>query len=342
MSLERRPQPISKMLYFRKHALKATRKVLLMPKDLQELPRLRDSISYVYLEHSIIEQEDSSIVVLRGRERMPLPVSALTCLMLGPGISVTHAAVKTATENGCMIVWCGEQGTRFYAAGQGETRSAKNTLLQAKFCMDEALHMRVVRRMYEIRFPKMDCSKMTLQQIRGMEGIRVRTAYQAAAKQNGISWKRRNYKSADWDASDPINRALSAANAVLYSVCQAAIYSLGYSSAFGFVHTGKMLSFVYDVADLYKAETSVPAAFAAVKKCPEEPETVVREICRRYFYSAHLMQRIAKDLATLFEGEENGQQDAPTAGELWDEDGGRTAGGRNHADEVEGNAGFDD
>lgn len=306
-----------------------------MPKDLQELPKLRDSISYVYLEHSIIEQEDSSIVVLRGRERMPLPVSALTCLMLGPGISITHAAVKTATENGCMIVWCGENGARFYAAGQGETRSAKNTLLQAKYCMDEELHMRVVRRMYEIRFPKMDCSKLTLQQIRGMEGIRVRTAYQAAAKQNGISWKKRDYKSTDWDASDPINRALSAANAVLYSVCQAAIFSLGYSPALGFVHTGKMLSFVYDVADLYKADTSIPAAFAAVKKCPEEPESVVRELCRKYFYAARLMQRIAKDLARLFEDGDNEQQDAPNAGDLWDEDGGRTPGGWNHAGDVE-------
>ncbi len=316
--------------------------MLLMPKDLQELPKLRDSISYVYLEHSIIEQEDSSIVVLRGRERMPLPVSALTCLMLGPGISITHAAVKTATENGCMIVWCGANGARFYAAGQGETRSAKNTLLQAQYCMDKGLHMRVVRRMYEIRFPKVDCSQMTLQQIRGMEGIRVRTAYQAAAKQNGIVWKKRNYKSHDWDGADAINRALSAANAILYSVCQAAIFSLGYSSALGFVHTGKMLSFVYDVADLYKAETSIPAAFAAVKRCPADPESVVRELCRKYFYGARLMQRIAKDLAWLFEEEENEQSDAPHAGELWNKDGENTPGGWNHAEDVENDDGVDD
>ena len=125
-----------------------------MPKDLQELPRLRGSISYVYLEHAVIEQEDSSIVVLQGQERMPLPVASLTCLMLGPGIRITHMAVRTATENGCLIVWCGERGARFYAAGQGETRSSRNTLQQARHCMDEALHMRVVRRMYEIRFPR--------------------------------------------------------------------------------------------------------------------------------------------------------------------------------------------
>ncbi len=313
-----------------------------MPKDLQELPKLRDSISYVYLEHSIIEQEDSSIVVLRGTERMPLPVSAVTCLMLGPGISITHAAVKTATENGCMIVWCGEHGARFYAAGMGETRSSKNILLQAKYCMDDDYHMRVVRRMYEIRFPKMDCSAMTLQQIRGMEGVRVRTAYQTAAKQNGIVWKKRKYKDMDWEDADGVNRALSAANAVLYSVCQAAVLSLGYSPALGFVHTGKMLSFVYDVADLYKAETSIPAAFAAMKECPEEPESVVRKLCRKYFYAAHLMQRIAKDLAWLFEDGDNEHQDASGVGNLWEEGGEVSPGGRNHAEDVNDDGGAGD
>lgn len=163
-----------------------------MPKDLRELPKLKDSISYVYLEHAVIEQEDLSIVARQGRSRVPLPVSSLTCLMLGPGINITHAAVRTIAANGCMVVWCGEHGAKFYAMGQGETRNAKNILLQAKCCMDEKLHMRVVRRMYEIRFPKMDCSNMTLQQIRGMEGIRVRSAYQAAAKVHGVSWKKRN------------------------------------------------------------------------------------------------------------------------------------------------------
>lgn len=306
-----------------------------MPKDLKELPKLRDSISYFYAEHAIIDQCDSSIILHRGSEDIPMPVSSLTCLMLGPGTSITHAAIKTAAENGCMIVWCGENGARFYASGQGETRNSKNTLLQAKYCMDENLHMRVVRRMYEIRFPKVDCSKMTLQQIRGMEGIRVRSAYQMAAKLNGIAWNKRNYKQTDWDKSDGINRALSAANAVLYSVCQAAIYSLGYSSALGFVHTGKMLSFVYDIADLYKAETTIPAAFASMKRDPKNPESHVRDFCRKYFHSANLMKRIAVDLAWLFEEPENEQQEEKATGDLWNGKEGNIEGGVNYAEEAD-------
>lgn len=306
-----------------------------MTKDLKELPKLRDSISYLYVEHSIIDQNESSIIMHRGSDDIPVPVSSLTCLMLGPGTNITHAAIKTATENGCMIVWCGENCARFYASGQGETRSAKNTLLQAKCCMDENLHMVVVRRMYEIRFPKMDCSKMSLQQIRGMEGIRVRKAYQASAKMYGIPWHKRDYKTTDWESSDAVNRALSAANSILYSVCQAAIYSLGYSSALGFVHTGKMLSFVYDVADLYKAETTIPAAFEAVKLDVKEPEKHIRKLCRKYFHSASIMKRIALDLGKLFENLENEQMVAKTTGDLWDDQYGAVDGGVNYAGGVD-------
>jgi len=304
-----------------------------MKKDLQELPKLRDSISYLYFEHAIIEQLDSSIVVIRKDSRIPVPVSSLTCLMLGPGISITHAAVKAAADNGCMIVWCGEMASRFYAMGLGETRSAKNILRQARLCMDKEAHMRVVRRMYEIRFPKMDCTDMTLQQIRGLEGIRVRKAYQLAAEQSGIPWKSRAYKSDSWDEADPINRALSCANATLYSLCQAAIVSLGYSTALGFIHTGKMLSFVYDIGDLYKAHTTIPAAFEAAQGNTDDIERKVRVLCRKYFNAVHILRHVAQDIAWIFEEDENESDDATTAGDLWEEDDSTINGGINYAQE---------
>lgn len=304
-----------------------------MSKDLQELPKLRDSISYIYFEHAIIEQKDSSIVAIKKEGQIPVPVASLTCLMLGPGISITQSAIKTAAECGCMIVWCGEYADKFYAVGVGETRSAKNMLLQAQLCMDADKHMRVVRRMYEIRFPKINCENMTLQQIRGMEGIRVRKSYQIAAKRFGIDWKKRDYKQENWDEADPVNRALSSANAVLYSICQAAIVSLGYSPALGFVHTGKMMSFVYDIADLYKADTTIPASFEAAKYDPVDIEHQVRISCRRYFSNIRLLKRIAKDIAWIFEEDENEQLEALSVGKLW-EQGEDIAGGINYSDEV--------
>lgn len=300
-------------------------------KDLQELPKLRDSISYLYLEHAVIEQDDLSIVAIRKDGRIPIPVAATTCLLLGPGTSITHAAIRTIGENGCMVIWCGEKATRFYASGTGETRSARNLLLQAACCMDPDRHMQVVRRMYALRFPGIDTSGMTLQQVRGMEGIRVRKTYELFGKTTGVKWKKRTYKTESWEASDAINQALSEANAMLYGVCHAAIVSMGFSAGLGFIHTGKQLSFVYDIADLYKTETTIPAAFEAVAKGGDIHKEI-RVLCRKYFGSAHLMERIPKDLAELFGGMEGGTN-AAAAGALWSEDG-EVQGGRNYGAEV--------
>lgn len=268
-------------------------------KNLQELPKLKDSISYLYIEHAIIEQNDTAIVAIKKEGKIPIPIAAMTCLLLGPGTRVTHAAIRALCDNGCMAIWCGENATRFYAAGIGETRSAKNLLKQAGACMDQDKHLEVAKRMYQIRFSKMKTDGMTLQQLRGMEGIRVRKAYELAAKTTGIAWRKRSYKNTDWDAADPINQALSEANALLYGLCHAAIVSLGYSAGLGFIHTGKQLSFVYDVADLYKAETTIPVAFEAVKAAQQgrDLHKEIRMRCRTHFANAKVLSRIAQDVA---------------------------------------------
>ena len=153
-----------------------------MLKNLQELPKLKDSISYLYLEHAVIEQNDTAIVAIQKQGRTPIPIAGMTCLLLGPGTSVTHAAIRAICNNGCMAIWCGEHAERFYAAGVGETRSAKNLLVQAKACMDAERHLEVAKRMYQIRFSNLKTEGLTLQQLRGMEGIRVRKAYELAAR----------------------------------------------------------------------------------------------------------------------------------------------------------------
>lgn len=299
--------------------------------NLQELPRLKDSISYLYLEHAIIEKADQAIVAIQKEGKIPIPIAAVTCLLLGPGTSITHAAVRVICENGCMIIWCGETVGRFYASGMGETRSAKNLLHQAKACIDPEMHMAVVRRMYELRFPKLNTSGYSLQQIRGMEGIRVRKAYELAAKTSGVKWSKRSYKKDDWDSADSINRALSQANAMLYGVCHAAIVSLGYSPGLGFIHTGKQLSFVYDIADLYKVNITIPAAFEAVRRGGDlERET--RLACRKYFAAEDLLARIAEDIAWVLKASEpeekvNGRE----TGDLWDEDD-TVQGGKNYGE----------
>ena len=315
-------------------------------KDLHILPKVRDSWSYLYVEHCRIDQEDKAIAVHDAAGKVPVPCATLTLLMLGPGTAITHAAVRALAGNGCTVLWAGEQGVRCYAQGLGETRSAQHLLRQARLCMDPALHLRVVRRMYELRFPEPLAPSLTLQQIRGKEGIRVREAYARASRETEVAWVGRAYQRTNWQASDAVNRALSAANSCLYGVCHAAIVSAGYSPALGFIHTGKMLSFVYDIADLYKADLTIPAAFRAVAESGGALgglEGRVRRRCRDAFHEQRLLGRIVEDIdRTLAVEGEAGQSpvadydaDEALPGGLWDPERGAVPGGVNQADSEE-------
>jgi CRISP-associated protein Cas1 len=311
-----------------------------VPKDLHILPKVRDSWSYLYIEHAVVEQDEKAIAVIDKEGRVQVPCAALSLLMLGPGTKITHNAVKTLADNGCMVAWAGEEAVRFYAVGMGETRSSANLLRQAAMHSDPELRLRVVRRMYELRFPEQLDPGLSLKQIRGKEGVRVRESYAKWSRETGVKWEGRFYKQNDWRKAEPINRALSAANSCLYGVAHAAIVAAGYSPALGFVHTGKMLSFVYDVADLYKAEISIPAAFRCTAAGESRLESRVRHLCRDQIREQRMLERIVDDLGKLFavegldrrEAELLDRYDARPGG-LWDPEDGQVAGGVNYADE---------
>lgn len=311
--------------------------------DLHLLPKVRDSWSYLYVEHKKIDQEDKAIALHDKSGKIAVPCASLTVLLLGPGTSITHAAVKVLADNGCLVMWTGEGAVRFYAQGLGETRSARNLLHQARLVSVPELRLQVVRRLYEMRFTESLDTSLTLQQIRGREGIRVREAYAKASRETGVPWSGRSYRRDNWFSADPINRALSAANSCLYGVCHAAIVAAGYSPALGFIHTGKMLSFVYDLADLYKADLTVPLAFDMTAAGTEALESRVRKECRDRFYASRLLQRIIPDIEkalsvadaeTMQEGDYDTDMALP--GDLWDAENGTASGGVNWADKPEG------
>ncbi len=270
-------------------------------RDLHELPKLRDGLSYLYLEHGRIEQKHKAVELLDKEGRTMIPAAALAVLMLGPGTSITHAAVKTLANNGCLIVWAGEDGTRCYAHGGGETRKAYHLLKQAELVSDPEKRLEVVMRMYRYRFPDKLLPGLSLQQIRGLEGVRVRQAYARASSEYGVPWHGRRYDRRNWNSGDPVNRAISAANALLNGLCHAAIVSGGYSPALGFIHTGKQLSFVYDIADLYKVEVTIPVAFQMVAESTEKVQARVRQACREAFKEHQLLKRILPDIQNLLD-----------------------------------------
>lgn len=307
--------------------------------DLHVLPKFRDGWSYLYVERCRIDQEAQAIAIHDESGKVPVPCANLALLMLGPGISITHAAISVLADHGCLVVWCGEEGIRFYAVGMGETRSASNFLHQARMWAHERLRMQVVHRLYQLRFSEKFKSALSLQQIRGMEGARVRDAYAKAARKTGIAWSGRSYRRDNWSNADPVNRALSAANACLYGICHAAIVSAGFSPTLGFIHTGKMLSFVYDIADLYKTEITIPVAFRMASEEEDGLERRVRLSCRDEFVSKRLLTRIIPDIQKVLVLSKRGpvadgkqfDQDAAAPGALWDPVEGKVEGGRIHS-----------
>jgi len=296
-------------------------------KDLHLLPKFRDSLSYLYVEHCKVEQEDKAVALWDAQGKMPVPAAGLGVLMLGPGTSITHAAVAALADNGCLVLWCGEEGVRLYAQGLGLTRSAANFLHQARLWADPDARLQVVFRLYRLRFEEPLENSLTLQQLRGREGVRVREAYARASRETGVPWQGRFYRRDAWQATDPINRALSAANSCLYGICHAGILALGLSPALGFIHTGKMLSFVYDVADLYKTRYAIPIAFRETAQGGDELESRVRRGCRDAFRESFLLKTIVQDLQALLnlDGRKQGElekfhRDEALPGELWDPD----------------------
>lgn len=292
-----------------------------MPLNLHELPRFRDSLSYHYIEHAIVDRKQNAIEYIQESGRTLVPIASISLIMLGPGTSLSHAAMKVLMENGCSILWVGEDGIRCYGQGLGETRRAYHLIRQAELVCNPVTREQVVRRMYQMRFDENLDAGLSLNQIRGKEGVRVRKAYAQASKGFGVPWHGRRYDRTNWSYGDKINQTLSAANALLNGICHAAIIAGGYSPALGFVHTGRMLSFVYDIADLYKTDLTIPAAFKTISESEEKPLSRVRALCRERFRETHLLQRILPDIDHLLNIPEDVEAsftlDPPS--ELWKE-----------------------
>jgi CRISP-associated protein Cas1 len=283
--------------------------------SLLQLTRFDDRLSYLYLEKGHIEQNDKSVAYVNENQFVPIPAADLALLMLGPGTTITHRAICNLADCNCTVVWCGDEGTRFYCHGRGATHFSANLLHQIALACDPVARGEVVRRMYEKRFGEKIAPGTSIESIRGKEGYRVRAAYQQAAQEFGVQWKGRNYDAQDWDGGDPLNRGLSAASACLNGLVQAGIVSAGYSAAVGFIHTGKMLSFVYDVADLYKIDLLVPLVFKIVSISVSDVERRVRKACRVELHEQKLLDRILPDIREVLDGShDSGGRPAQPAG----------------------------
>ena len=269
---------------------------------LETLAPAKDRWTPLYLEHGRLEVDDSSVKWI-GADRLlcRIPVATVSALILGPGTTVTHAAIKACAESNTPVCWTGEDSLRFYAFGLTPNHTNDMPRLHAEAWADKRRRTQIARAMFKMRFPDLEVESKSVKELRGMEGLRVRTLYAQFGLQHGVTWKGRNYNPSNWEIADGINKALSTANASLYALCAAVICSLGYVPALGFVHDAGTLPFVYDVADLYKHLTSIPAAFLAVRQDPKDEGELVRRLLKQGVEEEHILQRMPKDLAALFQ-----------------------------------------
>lgn len=254
---------------------------------------MKERVSMIFIEYGQVDVRDGAFVVIdKTGVRTHIPVGSVACIMLEPGTRVSHAAVALAARVGTLLVWVGEAGVRLYSSGQPGGARADRLLYQAKLALDDAARLKVVRKMYEIRYGEKPPERRSVEQLRGIEGVRVRKMYELLAKRHGLKWTRRNYDRTNWDKSDVMNQCVSAANACIYGVTEAAVLAAGYAPAVGFIHTGKPLSFVYDIADLFKFDTVVPLAFQVAARKPHDGSRQVRLACRDIFRKEKVLKRI--------------------------------------------------
>ena len=299
--------------------------------ELQTLPHISDRMTFLYLERCRLNREDSAIVVRDEEGSVFIPAAAISVLLLGPGTDVTHRAMELIGDMGVCTIWVGEHGVRYYAGGRPLTHRASLLLKQAEFVTNQRKHLEVVRAMYAMRFPDEDVTALTMQQLRGREGARVRSAYRAAAEKYHIPWNGRDYDPDHFESGTPVNQALTSGNVCLYGLAHAVIFALGCSPGLGFIHVGHENSFVYDVADLYKAEIVIPLAFEVASEDPPDLPAVMRRRVRDAIVSANLLERMVKDIRSLLhESTENIQDEAQLY--LWDNIKGQMQSGHAYGD----------
>ena len=304
----------------------------MLPVPVTALPRVQDRQSFLYLERCVVHREDGALTARNDQGTIRVPAASLVAVFLGPGSSVSHQAMSLLGECGTTAVWVGERGVRYYAHGRSLATSTRLLIEQAARVSSPQKRLRVARRMYCMRFDGEDVDGLTMQQLRGREGARVREVYRENSRRTGVPWTRRDCRPDDFEAADPINQALSAAHAALYGIVHGVIVALGCSPGLGFVHTGHERSFVYDIADLYKAETTIPVAFDVVAQGMDDLTATTRRRVRDMIFELRIIECAVRDIHRLLETDES-QDLAVNVVSLWDYQKQVVKGGFNHADE---------
>lgn len=254
--------------------------------------------SFLYAEYGSLEVEGHAVVLQQGEHITHFPIGASCAILIMPGTQVSHAAVKVCAQEDCLLLWVGENGVRLYASGN-PGRNSDAVLRQASLFLDPSKRLAVARRIFKLMFNEEAPQGRSIDQLRGIEGSRVKEIYPNIASQHGLIWKGRTQVG----ANDPLNYAISTANAALYGIVEAVVVTMGYIPSIGFIHTGDARSFIFDIADCLKFNSVVPLAMKIASESRDNIEMRTRHACRDLFARERVPERIVSIIATVMEHE---------------------------------------
>lgn len=253
----------------------------------------KNRISYLFLEKGILRVDGHCLLLCQAESAIEIPGSMVSCLMLEPGVSLTHEAMKLCGENGTLVMWVGDGGTRFYGSAHAHQDPAR-VLHQAMIHSNQLERISAASRLYGLMFEEPMPPSFTIEKLRGLEGSRVKVIYLDLAKKHGVTWQGREEKS-------QLNTSIGFATSCLYALCEVAILAAGYHPGIGVVHSGNPRSLVFDLADTVKFQSVVPLAFEIAASHPSNLNMAVRHACRDLFARERLFEQLLEHLTTIFE-----------------------------------------
>ena len=249
----------------------------------------KDRAGLLYLARGALTSRDGTLAFMQGEATATdalspgdhaIPLQGVSMILLGPGSTVSHDALRLLAHARTALVAVGEDGVRFYTAPPLIPDRSRLARRQARLWAEDDQRVSIARRMYAWRFGEV-LPHRSLDVMRGIEGARMKESYRLLARQIGVNWRGRNYDRARPQASDAPNQALNHASSAVEGAAAIAVAATGTIPQLGFIHEDPGQSFVLDIADLYRDAVTISCAFRAAKRIAEQPGENIERVTRR-------------------------------------------------------------
>ena len=230
-----------------------------------------------------------------------IPHEAISIVLLGPGSSVTHDALRILANHGTALAAIGEGGVRLYTAPPLMTAQSSLARIQARSWASPKQRIAIAQRMYALRLGEI-LPHRDIEVLRGIEGDRVKKAYKKKAEEFGIIWRGRRYDRTNPQSADVPNQALNHASSAVRSGAAIAVMATATIPQLGFIHEDSAQAWILDIADLYRDEITLNIAFGAVRQTAEGHGTLehtVRLRAASIFSEANVIPSMIDRIHTL-------------------------------------------